>query len=473
MKTIVNINGELILSALRKAKPITTAGKVAVENYIGYLQSNVLSATALDNSIESLTANSIDVGLKPLIDTLNGVMHKAKRKVAIAYESLQKYKPGDFFYVGTEADQILSDLFTYNAAKIVEQINSGILDKYNTNPVILDLIKWAKSASNSNNKPGVPPLKTAEPVSAETTLLPVMIIGTYEDKALLFVDKDLYVRGDRGALSYVSNVNFLDKVQPEVKKIISCMSMLSFVPNHPTTLILNKEVTAMLKKVINLQSFEIDLLAGIESCFIMNNVPMSSEKAKALLSSYKDSVIAALTFDEGAKEAFKLLMTIFDVFETYRGSLIGSLYAKSYTNSGYTAYLIKDIVPGRYALINKIRGQYESAVVNSTVYDSVYDLLANEYVISNTAVHAAISVDFAKELSNESSKLSIRKQILTKLIDERSEYSNLLKRIKTEEINLQGVLDANPEKQQALSKLSKEVQAKLVILNEEIEKLQK
>lgn len=460
IRSLTNIKSSVILQALRQAKPITAVGRVAVENFKTYLVQNSMNAIALENSIMDLTGDKRDAGLESLIATLKGVMPESKRRIAVAYELLQFEQPGSFMAVGKEAFDALSSLYNMNATKIIDEINGGVLNAFKTNPTIARLISWARAANKV-----APEQKIITDGGVETTMTPVLNIATAGDDMLVAIDGSTFLQGERNALTYIPAISDIEGLPGDIQALLVCIRQLHASTLEPNLLLLNSDILEYVNKVLPMESFAIDLLGGINELVRINDNPMSVDKARALLMENKDELIASMLMSDAAKDALQIVNTIMNLFEKYRGAIVGNNYANVFRTQNTTSYFVEK--DGRIAVVNLIDGN----VMNSKSYDSVFDALSDDMFVSNPELHKAISTAYSSELKNESSRIAIRKQVLLQLSEERKQYESLLARISDELDNLATVSDANPEKETALKELKSKVEGSLAAVAAEIEKL--
>lgn len=463
-RTLTNIKSTTILQTLRRSNAVTIAGRAAVENYKAFLVHNTMSAIALENSIVSLTTQIKDAGLEGLVATLKGIMPESKRKVAIAYELLAA-KPANAFLSANEATfSALESLYDMDATKIVDAINAGVLDAYKTVPEVMQLIKWAKAAIK------VEPDRTYQIDNADVSvsMVPVLNIATAgDDNMLVAIDGKTYLQSKRGALAYLPDASSISNMPEDGKLVIECLRMLNASESQPNMLILDSSVLESVRKAIPIESFGIDLLGGLNELVHINGNAMSVDKAKALLMHDKNELIASFIMSADAKHALKVLSTIMDIFEKYRGTISTNVYASKFKAGKVTFYAIEHKgVIATATIVN-------DSVVNTTMFNSAFDALSSEFLVTNPPLSSAFSQVFASQLKDEAKRMSVRKQVLIKLTDERKEYEALLERIKREMSDLELTADANPEKSKALSELHSKVSEKLATLAEEIDKLGK
>lgn len=469
MKTLTSINSGLIMGALFKAKPATLTGKTAVENYKVFLQNNVMSAIALENSIISLTTTMRDPGLEGLVAVLKGLMPEAKRQVAVAYEQLSTENKELFMAAGTEAMDALSALYDYSADKIVSEIVSGKLNAWAANPVIARLIAYAKAACNTPK--GVERIAVASEPAGESksTLVPVLLLASLgEDGTLIAVDNMLFVSGTRGGLTYTSSLADYD-VSTDVKTFANMIAAMRADKDMPNIMRFVDDIDSQICKALGIRSFSINLSGGIDELVGINGIYMSPAKAKAILMQNKDAVIAAMIMDDNAKTALATVNTAMQMFERYRGTIASGMYANKITAGELTYYSWLN-VKKYVAIVADVRSG-APGILSVKAYDSAYSLLGDEYIVTVPPVHAALSQVYADNISDEAGRLSVRTQIMQKLMQERTEYEKLLSRIKAEQDELGTVIDPNEEKVTALNKLEKQVKESLSNVNAELSKL--
>jgi hypothetical protein len=464
--TLTNINASKVLQALRKAKPVSMKGRAAVENYRQWLVSNPLTAISLQASIESMTDinQCYDAGNANVVATLKGLMPQAKLKVAVAYEAAYAYiQNNSIMAPSEEAMQALESLYDYDATKIIDRINSGVLDKFATNPEIAKLISWAKSANRA--EPERSELNADDEVSMSMT--PVLVLAmNSENDTLIAIDDKVFLQSKQGALTYVPVIDDAPGVNDDVKRIVLILGQMHASASEPNMLMLNDDVLEVIKKSLPIHSFGIDLTGGINELVQMNGTAMSTDKAIALLKN-NDDLVASMVLDDTAKDAIQVISTIMQMFEKYRGSIAGSIYANKYTVGSTSFYIVpKDNAYGTFVVMN-------DSVVDTALYNNVYDILHNETVTASPALFGAISKTYASQLKNESSKLSVKRQIVEQLTSERKQYEELLSNIKKEQDDMAEVTDVNEDKVKQLDSLRTKVEQKISEVADEISQLTK
>ena len=459
MKSLTNINAGIVLQALRSATPITATGKAAVENYKQWLTANSLNAIALENSIISLTGSNRDAGLESLIATLKGIMPESKRKVAVAFEMVQM-EPKNLFSVSDGALEALTKLYDYDAEAIIDKINEGALDPFASNPIVAKLIQWAKRAVQIE-----PERKYNVDGEVVNTIVPILNLAAIGDDMLIAIDGRLFVQTKRGALTYVPFADDYD-ISDDVKILIQCLSQMQSSSTEPNVLVVKPEVLDIISKALPMQSFEIDLLGDASELVRINGNAMSVEKAMSLLKASESDLLASMLMSDDAKNGLQLVATIMNIFERFRG-VLGNEYANKFAIENMVTYIVEK--GGAVAEATFVSG----SLVESKLFNSIFDLLTSDMFVATPKLHAAISTAFASELKEDAKKLSIRKQIAIKLAEERKQYEALLERINNELDNLATVVDVNPDKVDGLKSLETKTEDKLAVVIEEIEKLSK
>lgn len=464
MKTLTNISAATILQALRKAKPLTAVGRAAVENYRAYLVKNAMCAIALENSITDLTGNKYDPGLESLVATLKGIMPESQRKVAVAYEALSIANVNAGIFAAPEsAFEALASLYKMNAAKIVEAINGGALDSYKTVPTIAKLVNWAKSAEKAEPERH----SVIANAGAESSLVPILNVTTTDNGIIVCIDNKCFLQGSRGSMSYMPEIGDIEGVPADVRALMTCLKAMHSSTDEPNLLVFNDDIIDALRKVMPIEKFSIDLLAGINELVQINGSAMSAEKAMALLSNSSASLTAAITMNETAKDAIQLISSAMQLFEKYRGVVNSNTYANKFKYDRNTVYVVEK--DGYVTVIQAI----DDLPVDSKAYGSVFDALASEVFISNPTLHDTATVAFASALKNDAKKMSVRRQIAMQLADERKQYEALLSRINAELDELAQVTDANPDKEKALNELRDKTVSKIATVVDELNKLMK
>lgn len=464
MNSLVNINSEIILRGIDKASPLTAIGRVAITNYKSFLQKQAMTATGLEASIHSLTTDKYDAGLENFVHVLKGLMPTAKRKVAVAYEQLQLQTKGTIFYAGVEAQEVLAQLYTYSADKIIKTINEGALKQWEGNPTIASLIAFARAAKQDRNRNDIPQLP--EDASVKMRLVPLINIASLGDNGMLIaLDDNIFIQGTRGSLTKVDNIDAIENIPSDVRALLASLRVLEIDEKLPSQLTFNSSVMSQLTKTLNVKGFAIDLLAGSSELVVINGTAMSADKAKALLEANRENVIANILNSEEAKNALQLLVSTLEIFDKYRGTLLSNVYSKKFIAGDYTFYVIKSSLG--YTVVSLLGNQ----VINTKAYNTIYEVLADDVLITNVELHNAISVAYASELVAEKGEASVKQELLKKLIAEREQYVNLFKQIQSEKDGLEQEIDANPEKKAALKDIEDKVTKQVELVVAEINKL--
>lgn len=465
MKLLAKIDSRIIQEAIQRATPLTANGRNAIENYRRFLLTNPMTASGLEASIATLVQMN-DAGLENFINVLKGLMPTSKRRVAVAYEMIQFERSDSVFKVGVEAEAALAELYRFNAAKIIDEINKGALDQYKTNPNIANLISYAKSAIADQSR--IAPLPISDSESVQYRLVPVINIASLGDAGMLVsIDGNLFVDGQRGGLSKVADFSSIENIPDDVRLLIRCMSLVKLDDQKPNVVNLESGLADVAKKILGINEFAIDLLGSYDDFVTINKVSMSAEKAKLLIDANRDSIISNIVVSESGMEAVKLITTMIDVFDRYRGTLLSGAYAHRFTVQDVNFYIIRS--RGFYSTIAVMN----NTVISATKYNGIYELLADENVITSTELHDRISVVFKDELQSEVNRSSVKQNLLNKLLNERNEYEDLLKRIHANQTELAELSDANPEKVKQLDEIEKKVAGSLKAVNDEIEKMTK
>lgn len=461
--TIANIKASVILQALRKCKPLTVAGRAAVENYRAWLITHSMSAYALDSSIASLE-NCRDAGLAGVIATLKGMMPAEKRRIAVAYEcGYVDIQSAVITAPSVEAMQALESLYDMNASRIIDEINQGALDNFKTSPHVANLIAWAKAANRV-----APERSVKANGDVKTCMTPVLNIAVAgDDNMLVAIDGSTFLQSKSGALTYMPEVVDIDSVNDEVRALLVCLRQMHASETEPNLLVLNDEVLEYIRKGVAVDKIAFDLLGGIDELVQINGDAMSIDKARVLLNGNKDELVAAMLLNDSAKDALQIINTAMNVFEKYRSVLASGVYATKFETDNVSFYIVpKDNSYGTVAML-------DGSILETKVYDKVFDVLKSETLVDNTALFNAISNTFAEQLKSESTRLSVRKQIIEGLMNERKEYEALLDRIVNEQKALDEIADANPDKVKQLSALKTKTETKLAEISDELNKLTK
>lgn len=462
--TLTNINTSKVLQALRKAKPVSMKGRVAVENYRQWLVSNPLTATSLQASIESMSDinQCYDAGNANVVATLKGLLAAPKLRVAVAYEmAYAAYNSKSIVAPSDAAMKALESLYDYDATLIVSKINSGVLDKFATNPDIAKLIAWARSA-NATEPERTSLVSTDGPVTMSMT--PVLTLAENEDTTLVAIDGKTFLQGKFGALTPVPVLDDVPGVNDDIKKIVLVLSQMHASSTEPNMLMLNDDVLESVKKGLPVQSFGIDLTAGLNELVQLNGNAMSADKAIALLKN-NDDMAAAVLLNEQASDGLQIISTIAQMFEKYRSSIASSVYANVFAVGNIAFYIVP--VDGSYGTFTVLNG----SVVETHQYDAVYDILKAETVTASTDLFEAISKVYAKNLKSESSKLTVKRKLIEQLTVERNEYEELLSNIRREQESLVDVTDVNEDKVKSLNDIRAKVEQKISDVADEIAKL--
>lgn len=461
-RTLTNIDGRIILKALRQANPVTAQGKAAVENYRRFLTVRTMNAIALENSIVSLEHDINDAGLAGLTATLKGIIPVQKRYVAIAYEQLAAKPAGMFMGATNECMAALESLYDRNATEIISAINDGVLDAFAVVPEVARLIRWAKSAQRSDARKGI--VAPAEGVTVN--MVPVLNLASAGEDMLISVDGKAFLQSKGGALTYIPDAVNVDVLTDDVRRLVRVLDIFKSSEEQPNVLELKPEVLEYVRKALPVKSLGIDLLGGVNELVVMNDTPMDADKATRLLMSDNDKLIASKVLDDGAKDAITLLSEAFMLVERYRDVIMSNKFAYKFsTGDKFSMYVLEQ--KHGYAAIVVVNG----SVVSAKSYNSIYDLLASDMVVANTPIYDTIANTYAEQLKHEAKSISVKKQLLEDMTNELREYEALLDRIKKEEEDMALVSDVNQEKVDQLQEVRKKTEEKLATIKEELAKL--
>lgn len=462
LKTITNIDGTKVIAALNAARPVTAAGKVAVENFKRYMQTNRLYAIALENALETLSRQSYDVGLESLIATLKGLIPAENRQVAIAYENIANENKAMFYAAGTEAEQKVAELYKLNGDKIIESLVSGELDAYATNPAISKLIAWAKAARVDQAAANQVPV-TYSGGDITVRLVPVLNLTMSGDAIVASIDKHLFVIGKRGQLNLAGDLSDYD-ISTEVQKLITVLDYLK-ATDEPNIMTLVPEYAEVAEKQLSIKKFEIDLLANNDAFIGINGTFMSYEKAEAILNARKPEILAATLLNDDARRTMQVINEVIRLMADFRGSLLTNLYAKSFEFDDYKFYIVKNM-----AYYNVIVAKYNSILAIKS-YNDVMDVIKDDFIASNPPVFNAVQNVFAADIDNATSKMNVRIKIADELANDIAKLESLHKQITQQLDDLGTVVDANPEKEAALKELRAKTEEKLDAAKAELQRL--
>lgn len=471
LKTIAKIDSTIIAAALESASPVTVDGRKAVSKFKQFLLGNPLTATGLQFAIESLQDlrdNHAEVGIENLLGTLKGIMPAQKRAVAIAYEKmqLQKSQGASIFTASPACEAAIAELYDLNASKIIKAIaTDDVLAPFATNPVVSQLIQYAKAAqADAIRTDKVMPIVAREGDAVSTSLVPILNIAYAGENRVIYLDKRIYVVGKRGKLTPVQSLSDLS-LSEEAIRILDVLQYLR-PTDQPNILTLRDDLAADAAKDMEIRSFSIDLLAAYDGFVLLNGVAMSADKAKALLNVQRPQIVAAALLNPNSKVVMQVINEVLDTLVNYRDALLSNVYAKKISFNDFAFYVMK--FDNSYTLLITKAG----TVINLKAYDNIMALLADEYIVGSVEAHNAISVAYAADIEQAQSKANIKLSLINKLSDERQRYEALIEQIKAEEEDLQAMSDANPEKVKALKDIREKAEANLAQVNEEMDKLQ-
>jgi len=462
LKTITRIDGSKVIAALNAARPVTAAGKVAVENFKRYMQSNCLYALSLEAALESLSRQSYDVGLESLIGTLKGMMPAENRRVAIAYEEVANENKSLFYAVGTEAEQKIAELYQLNGDKIIESLVSGELDAYATNPAISKLIAWAKAARADQVKNDQTPITYAGG-DITVCLVPVLNLSMQDDALLSSIDKHLFIIGKQGQMNLAGSLSDYN-LPTEVQKLVTILDYMQ-ATDEPNVLRLNDELSESAAKHLGITKFEIDLLAQNDAFIGINGNFMSYEKADAILTSRKPEILAATLLSDDARHAMQVINEVIRLMADFRGGLLTNLYAKAFAFNDFKSYIVKN-----NAYYNVITTKYDS-ILSIKSYNDILDVIKDDFITGNPPVFNAVQTAFANDIAAANSKMNVRIKIAEDLASDVAKLESLLKQINEQIDELGTVVDANPEKEKALKELKAKTEEKLDAAKAELQRL--
>lgn len=465
MKSIANIKTSVILQALRNAKPLTAVGRSAVENYRAWLVHNPMCAIALENSIAELTSKNYDPGLESLVATLKGLMPESKRRIAVAYERLQYQMPGTIFAPTQAAYEALVTLYNANAVQIIDKINDGALDAFKTSPVIGELIQWAKSAAQDAERNNSKPI--AMRADVKFALVPMLNIASADEDMLVQFDGKTFLLSKGGKLTYVPDASEITELTGDVRALLVCMDAMHVSPVEANILEFNDSIMSVLRNVLPVKSIGLNLLGGSDFV-VMDGESMSPEKAMSLLRANSDDILASMLASKDAiGDALQVVSTALDVFSRYRDMINSNVYVNKFEANDVAVYMLDRDT--KVSVVTTVGGN----VMSSNVYTSMFDAMTAEVFVTNPTLYDAVSKTFANELKSDAKKMSVRKQIATKLTEERENYETLLSRINSELDELEQTVDVNPDKVSALKALKDKAADKIATIADELSKLSK
>jgi hypothetical protein len=467
MKSIVqNIDASQVISALESVAPMTIMGANATNNCKQYLAKHTLTAIGIEASINGLEHDVRDPGLEQLVAAFKGLMPEAKRKVAVAYELLSN-PANQTFINANEALTALSAMYDYAADKIIDDIViAGALTKFSTNPTIAKLIAFAKAAKADRDRVvnALPPEVNA--AAGTFTVMPLLTLSMLSDSDMLVnVDGHNFKLTKSGGFGYVPNGGLVN-IAPEVSKLIQLLSLMTTGTELPNRITFNPSVQDAIKKAIGITSLQFSL-SGESDFVIINDTAMSAPKAKSLFLEAKPTLQATMLMNNGSKEAITLVANAIDVLDRFRVSLLNDMQFYVIPAGELTTYVSKT----NYGYLLAVK--YKGSIVTARSYDSIYELLANEYIVASPMFTATISKIFFDSIKLEAQSTTIKVRLLDKLMTERNSYANLLDKISKELSDLSMLSDPNEDKVLQLNKLKSKVEASIATVNAEIDKLSK
>lgn len=471
VKTLTNIDGGKVIAALKAAKPVTATGKVAVENFSKFMTVHRLTAGSLESALVSLESLKADVGLKQLIAMLKGLMPVAKRKVAVAYESIANEDKTLFLAASTEAEDKVATLYRYNADKIIDMLCNGYLDNFATNPAIAELIKYAKAArADMVNVQDHPIAFNGNEANVTVTLVPVLNVSMIGEASLVSIDGSLYFVGPNGAIDNAADLQNIE-LDATVNKLLTILLYLKPTA-EPNILTLTDQLATVVAKNLSISKFEVDLLATNDAFVGINGNFMSVEKAQAILSADRTEVLAATLLNDDARTALSILYNIMSTLADYRGTLLTNMYAKKFSCG---------IMPGNDARLDCMlvkSGVYYNLIVKSDgvnvatkAYNGIMDVLSDDFVASNVPIFNAMQASYAADIDAAASKMNVRVKLAKDLANDISRLQELYESITEELDSLSASMDANPDKITALSQLKTKTEDKLKTAKQELDKL--
>lgn len=465
MKTLVNIDSSKIVAAIRTTTPVTTSGKIALENLRKFISNHTMSATNLLYTIRGLEACRGDFGLEKLISTCKGMVAMERLQVASTFELVQHENKGIFGAVGVEAENALSQLYQMNADKIMFAIHDGALDKYATDAEIRKLIAYANAAVADQMRTSNTKMNIAEKMNIY--MLPVLNIAQIADARIVYIDGSLYSVAKSGKLSSVASLADYE-IPSDVMSLFDLLQYVVSVTDEPNKMKLAPDYAAVAEKYLGIASLTFDLLADFDHAVEINGQQMSFDKAEAVMTANQQQFLAASYYKNDAQQVLEIINRCIKTLSAYRGALLDNTYANVIAFDNYK-YLVMRF-GSAYTLLVKNNGY----VVDNKLYNTAIDLLRNDFISNNPEAFNLLQNQYANELQIESSKVSIKVKLAQDLTEERKNYAILLQNITEQEKTLEELgSDANPDKVKELKDLHGKVTEAIDKIDKELEDLDK
>lgn len=462
LQTLVNIDSGAIISASESAKPISLAGKAAVENLRAWLSGNAFNASTFAVTKQGLE-DLRDPGLESLNACFAAMLEPEQLKVAVAYEELSlANKSAGIFAVSQEAFDGLAGLYRLTGAKIIQEIAGGALDSFKVSPVIAKLINWAVSASKISDTPEARSVASSTyEYSAKTSLVPVVMVAELPNKlALLSIAGLPVIASANGSMQVASNEVLADMPQ-FAADILSAIKLFRIDANEPALLTLNDEVLERIKGTLAIAKLSIDMQSGE---IVVDGKRMHIDKFSMLVENQKDQLTAALVGGrEGYKASMQVLRTLRVMQSAANNAMVSYAFYAAYENQAVIAHKWQS----KFNLLSFVNGQ----VTSIKSYATAFAMLASDALLNSPALYEALQTAYADELSKDLQKVTVRQQIAEQLTAERVKYTELLAKIDGEIATVKGTFEPNGDKEQALTALRDKVTGQIATVDAELAKL--
>lgn len=462
MNTLLKVDGQKLHSELASLNPSTIAAKNAITGILTHLRTKPLTARDLGSFHTALESAGFDPALNKAKRIVKRVCPSEKLNVAIAFEAIANVKTKQFFDVGVEAQNALSNLYNLNAALILGEINSGALADFKFNPVIAKLIDMAKTAKQVKSAfpdsddaiTGLPGQGTESPI--DKRVIPMIALAMIdENTTLVYFDGMFFTQGKNGALQLISDYEAQPYLMGDTNAMLASLRyMFTSDSTQPNLFNATEEALRLLKQA-GIPSLSIDMQGPMENALKVNDRVMSIEMFNDMFSTANNEYVVARTSIPGFGDAIQKLIDGVTAMITNRGALMLNLaYRLTYQSDSSNSAIYLGNTKDRFFVIQTMNG----SIYSVETFDNAYAVLASNVLTSNTSAHLYASTLFTEDLDSEASRFNAKKKVAEEMSLELESYRDLRRTILSDIEQLKDMPDANKAKIQQLSDLVLDVE---------------